>query len=51
MFSACVTEPGSVAIVEIPDPVPGTYDVWANFWANPSEDWRIVAGLTGCNIM
>ncbi len=23
----------------------GTYDVWANFWANPDEDWRIEAGL------
>jgi hypothetical protein len=23
----------------------GTYDVWANFWAEPSADWRIRAGL------
>jgi hypothetical protein len=23
----------------------GTYDVWANFWANPESDWRIEAGL------
>ncbi len=26
MFSACVTEPGKVAIVEIPDPEPGPYE-------------------------
>ena len=26
MFSVCVTEPGKVDIVEIPDPVPGPYD-------------------------
>ena len=24
----------------------GTYDVWVNFWANPSADWRIKAGLS-----
>ncbi len=23
----------------------GIYDVWVNFWANPTEDWRIKAGL------
>lgn len=23
----------------------GTYDVWAYFWADPSADWRIQAGL------
>lgn len=23
----------------------GTYEVWANFWANPTADWRIKAGL------
>ncbi|KAA0230906.1 T9SS C-terminal target domain-containing protein [candidate division KSB1 bacterium] len=23
----------------------GTYDVWINFWANPTADWRIKAGL------
>ena len=27
MFSVSVTEPGKVAIVEIPDPEPGPYDV------------------------
>jgi len=25
---------------------PGTYDVWALFWANPAEDWQISAGLS-----
>lgn len=24
----------------------GNYDVWVNFWANPSADWRIKAGLS-----
>ncbi len=24
----------------------GTYDVWVNFWANPTYDWRIKAGLS-----
>lgn len=24
----------------------GSYDVWANFWADPAGDWRIRAGLT-----
>ncbi len=24
----------------------GLYDVWVNFWANPSADWRIKAGLS-----
>jgi hypothetical protein len=29
-------------------PQSGTYDVWVNFWANPStgNDWRIKAGLS-----
>ncbi|MGA9365529.1 MAG: T9SS type A sorting domain-containing protein [Bacteroidota bacterium] len=29
-------------------PQAGTYDVWVNFWANPStgNDWRIKAGLS-----
>ncbi len=26
---------------------PGTYDVWAYFWADPSADWRLRAGLEG----
>jgi hypothetical protein len=25
---------------------PGTYNVWVNFWGNPSADWRIKAGLS-----
>jgi hypothetical protein len=25
---------------------PGTYDVWADYWADPAGDWRIRAGLT-----
>jgi hypothetical protein len=24
----------------------GTYDLWVNFWADPSADWRIQAGLS-----
>jgi hypothetical protein len=24
----------------------GTYDLWVNFWANPTADWRIKAGLS-----
>ena len=28
-------------------PETGIYDVWVNFWANPTEDWRIKAGLSG----
>ena len=27
-------------------PSAGAYDVWVNFWANPTADWRIKAGLT-----
>lgn len=29
---------------------PGTFDVWINFWANPNEDWRIMAGLLEGNM-
>ena len=28
----------------------GTYDIWANFWANPDDDWRIEAGLNPENM-
>lgn len=28
----------------------GTYDIWANFWANPNDDWRIEAGLNPDNM-
>jgi hypothetical protein len=33
-------------------PQAGTYDVWVNFWANPStgNDWRIKAGLSVSNM-
>jgi hypothetical protein len=33
-------------------PQGGTYDVWVNFWANPStgNDWRIKAGLSSSNM-
>jgi hypothetical protein len=27
-------------------PATGTYDLWVNFWANPSADWRVKAGLS-----
>jgi hypothetical protein len=27
-------------------PGAGTYDVWVNFWADPTSDWRIRAGLS-----
>jgi hypothetical protein len=27
-------------------PAQGTYEVWVNFWGNPSADWRIRAGLS-----
>lgn len=30
--------------------VAGTYDVWANFWAPPTADWRIRAGLSSGNL-
>jgi len=28
----------------------GAYDVWANFWANPTADWRIKAGLSSAGV-
>jgi hypothetical protein len=28
----------------------GTYDVWVNFWADPSSDWRVKAGLGPDNL-
>jgi hypothetical protein len=27
-------------------PEAGTYDLWVNFWGNPSADWRIRGGLS-----
>ncbi len=35
---------------EVPLPDDGTYDIWVNFWANPSYDWRIKAGLNEENM-
>jgi hypothetical protein len=29
----------------------GTYDLFAYFWANPSEDWRVQAGLSADNML
>ena len=40
--------PGLKTRVAVPEP--GTYDVWINFWANPNEDWRIKAGLSGTEL-
>jgi hypothetical protein len=31
-------------------PKNGVYDLWVNFWGNPSYDWRIKAGLTSDNM-
>ena len=31
-------------------PKSGTYDVWVNFWADPTADWRIKAGLTSTSM-
>jgi hypothetical protein len=28
----------------------GYYDIWINFWANPTADWRIKAGLSADNM-
>jgi hypothetical protein len=33
-------------MTQVTPPEPGTYDVWVNFWGNPSADWRISAGIT-----
>jgi hypothetical protein len=32
----------------IPDA--GTFDLWGNFWANPTADWRVKAGLSEDNM-
>jgi hypothetical protein len=31
-------------------PGPGSYDVWVDFWGNPSADWRMMTGLTVTNM-
>jgi hypothetical protein len=28
----------------------GLYDIWVNFWANPTSDWRVKAGFTLTNM-
>ncbi len=35
---------------QVTDIEAGTYDIWANFWANPDDDWRIEAGLASDNM-
>lgn len=35
---------------QITIPKTGIYDIWVNFWANPSYDWRIKAGLSENNM-
>jgi hypothetical protein len=30
--------------------VAGIYDIWVNFWANPTADWRIKAGISQDNM-
>jgi hypothetical protein len=35
-------------VVRAPDN--GIYDIWVNFWGNPSSDWRIKAGLSPNNM-
>jgi hypothetical protein len=30
---------------------PGTYDIWAYFWARPDEDWRIQASLDAGHLL
>ena len=41
-------ENAPVLKTHVPVPRAGTYDVWVNFWGNPtvSADWRIKAGLS-----
>jgi hypothetical protein len=38
--------------IHVTAPQSGTYDVWVNFWANPStgNDWRIKPGLSASNM-
>lgn len=37
-------------MTQVSAPGLGTYDVWVNFWGNPSADWRISAGLAPDNM-
>ncbi len=43
-------EDAPVIKTRITDIEEGTYDIWANFWANPDYDWRIEAGLDSNNM-
>ncbi len=43
-------EDAPVIKTRVTDIEEGTYDVWANFWANPLDDWRIEAGLDSNNM-
>jgi hypothetical protein len=43
-------EDAPVIKTQVTDIEEGTYDVWANFWANPDDDWRIEAGLNTDNM-
>ncbi|MBN1694120.1 T9SS type A sorting domain-containing protein [candidate division WOR-3 bacterium] len=43
-------EDAPIIKTQITDIEEGTYDVWANFWANPAGDWRIKAGLNPDNM-
>lgn len=38
-------EDAPVLRTTVPGLPAGTYDVWAHFWANPTSDWRLKAGL------
>ena len=40
--------PSLRTVITVPEA--GVYDIWANFWANPDEDWRIRAGLSEQNM-
>lgn len=43
-------EDAPVIKTRVTDIEEGTYDVWANFWANPADDWKIEAGLANNNM-
>lgn len=53
VFTSSETGNGENAPVlktQITLPESGTYDIWVNFWANPTADWRIKAGLSESNM-
>jgi hypothetical protein len=47
-----VVETPTNILTQVPVPVPGTYDVWVNFWGSSgtNADWRIAAGLNATNL-